>query len=135
MSEAIHSFQSQLSGVMETVFKAAMFEITRLVEDSFVKEVSRSREQVETLKKRLQWSECRRKTQEISVRRLRCAECDKARVGNDEREEVSPQSGLFTITIKFSAVTICNVLQKGHLNIIICRNIFNYNILVKTANL
>ncbi|ROI47832.1 Zinc finger protein 239 [Anabarilius grahami] len=92
MSEAIHSFQSQLSGVMETVFKAAMFEITRLVEDSFVKEVSRSREQVETLKKRLQWSECRRKNQEINVRRLRCAECDKARVGNDEREELSPQS-------------------------------------------
>lgn len=114
MSEAIHSFQSQLSGVMETVFKAAMFEITRLVEDSFVKEVSRSREQVETLKKRLQWSECRRKNQEINVRRLRCAECDKARVGNDEREELSPQSGLFTITIQLnlSAVTICNVQKK-----------------------
>lgn len=91
MSEAIHSFQSQLSGVMETVFKAAMFEITRLVEDSFVKEVSRSQEQVETLKKRLQWSECKRKNQETSVRRLRCVECDKARVCHDEREELSPQ--------------------------------------------
>lgn len=95
MSEAIQSFQSQLSGVMETVFKAAMFEITRLVEDSFVKEVSRSREQVESLKKRLQWSECRRKNQEM--RALRCAECgDKARVCNNEREELLPQSGLFT---------------------------------------
>jgi len=94
MSEALHSFQSQLSGVMETVFKAAMFEITRLVEDSFVKEVSRSREQVEALKKRLQWSECRRKNQEMRV--LRCAECgDKARVCDSEREELLPQSGLF----------------------------------------
>ncbi|XP_016310673.1 zinc finger protein 813-like isoform X2 [Sinocyclocheilus anshuiensis] len=92
MSEVIHSFQSQLSGVMETVFKAAIFEITRLVEDSFVKEVSRSREQVETLKKRLQWSETRRKNQETSVRSLRCAVCDKARVCNEDKEEMSPQS-------------------------------------------
>ncbi|CAB1327014.1 unnamed protein product [Coregonus sp. 'balchen'] len=61
MSEAIVTFQSKLSGVMETVFKAAMYEITRLVEDSFLKEVSRSREQIESLKKRLQWSENRRR--------------------------------------------------------------------------
>ena len=47
MSEAIVTFQSQLSGVMETVFKAAMYEITRLVEDSFLEEVTRSREQVQ----------------------------------------------------------------------------------------
>ena len=46
MSEAVVTFQSQLSGVMETVFKAAMYEITRLVEDSFLEEVTRSREQV-----------------------------------------------------------------------------------------
>ncbi|XP_016095509.1 zinc finger protein 1 homolog isoform X1 [Sinocyclocheilus grahami] len=92
MSEVIHQFQSQLSGVMETVFKAAIFEITRLVEESFVKEVSRSREQVETLKKRLQWSETRRKNQETTVRSLRCAECDKARVCNEEKEEMPPQS-------------------------------------------
>ncbi len=108
MSEVIHSFQSQLSGVMETVFKAAIFEITRLVEDSFVKEVSRSREQVDTLKKRLQWSETRRRNQETSVR---CAECDKARVCNEETEEMAPLSGLYTITI-------CNVLHKGHLMVL-----------------
>lgn len=116
MSEVIHSFQSQLSGVMETVFKAAIFEITRLVDESFVKEVSRSREQVEKLKKRLQWSETRRKNQETSVRSLRCAECDKARVFNEEKEEMSPQSGLCTIAIQLMLsvliVTICNVLQK-----------------------
>ncbi|XP_041952016.1 zinc finger protein 16 [Alosa sapidissima] len=76
MSEAILTFQSQLSGVMETVFKAAMFEITRLVEDSFLEEVSRSREQVESLKKRLQLSESRRKERE-NVRRMRCVNCGK----------------------------------------------------------
>uniref|UniRef100_A0A8C1WVM3 C2H2-type domain-containing protein n=1 Tax=Cyprinus carpio TaxID=7962 RepID=A0A8C1WVM3_CYPCA len=92
MSEVIHSFQSQLSGVMETVFKAAIFEITRLVDESFVKEVSRGREQVENLKKRLQWSETRRKNQETSVRSLRCAECDKARVCSEDKEEMPPQS-------------------------------------------
>ncbi|KAJ3583239.1 hypothetical protein NHX12_034157, partial [Muraenolepis orangiensis] len=61
MSEAVVTFQSQLSGVMETVFKAAMYEITRLVEDSFLEEVTRSREKVESLKRRLKWSESRRK--------------------------------------------------------------------------
>ncbi|XP_030643972.1 zinc finger protein 436 [Chanos chanos] len=81
MSEVILTFQAQLSGVMETVFKAAMFEITRLVEDSFLEEVSRSREQVEALKKRLQWSETRRKDRE-GGRMMRCAECGK--LSNEE---------------------------------------------------
>ncbi|XP_051559118.1 zinc finger and SCAN domain-containing protein 30 isoform X2 [Myxocyprinus asiaticus] len=76
---------------METVFKAAMFEITRLVEESFVNEVSRSREQVETLKKRLQWSESRRKNQETSDRRLTCTECGKTRSSNEERVDISSQ--------------------------------------------
>lgn len=62
MSEMLVTFQTQLSGVMETVFKAAIFEISRLVEVSFVDEVSRSREQVESLKKKLQLSENREKT-------------------------------------------------------------------------
>ncbi|XP_035387453.1 zinc finger and BTB domain-containing protein 17 [Electrophorus electricus] len=88
MSEIILTFQTQLSGVMETVFKAAIFEITRLVEDSFLEEVSRSREQVESLKKRLQWFETRRRDQERG-RRLRCADCGNARVSNEEKEEKS----------------------------------------------
>lgn len=57
MAETIANFHSQLSGVMETVFKAAIFEITRLVEDSFLEEMNRCREQVESLKKRLKRSE------------------------------------------------------------------------------
>ncbi|XP_076830717.1 uncharacterized protein LOC143476411 isoform X2 [Brachyhypopomus gauderio] len=88
MSDIVLTFQTQLSGVMETVFKAAIFEITRLVEDSFLEEVSRSREQVESLKKRLQWFESRRRDQERG-RRLRCADCGNARVSNDEKEEKS----------------------------------------------
>lgn len=90
MSEIILTFQTQLSGVMETVFKAAIFEITRLVEDSFLEEVSRSREQVESLKKKLQWSE--------SKGRRRCAECGNNKLSGEERRDKSTpaQTGTFT---------------------------------------
>ncbi|XP_010740111.1 zinc finger protein 696 [Larimichthys crocea] len=83
MAETIVTFQSQLSGVMETVFKAAMYEITRLVEDSFLEEVTRCREQVESLKRRLKWSESRRKDRE-GDRRERCVECGKVGVSSAE---------------------------------------------------
>ncbi|XP_034399980.1 zinc finger protein 500 isoform X2 [Cyclopterus lumpus] len=79
MAETIATFQSQLSGVMETVFKAAMYEITRLVEDSFLEEVTRCREQVESLKRRLK-AESRRKDRE-GDRKGRCIDCGK--VGED----------------------------------------------------
>ncbi|KAJ8268780.1 hypothetical protein COCON_G00113870 [Conger conger] len=59
MSETMLAFHSQLSVVMETVLKAAMFEITRLVEASFLEEVMRGRQEVEALKQRLQRSERR----------------------------------------------------------------------------
>lgn len=81
MSETMVTFQSQLSGVMETVFKAAMYEITRLVEDSFLKEVTRCREQVETLKRRLKWSESRRKERD---RRGRCIDCGQVGESGEE---------------------------------------------------
>lgn len=84
MAETIVTFQSQLSGVMETVFKAAMFEITRLVEDSFLEEVTRCREQVESLKRRLKWSESRRKDKD-GERNAKCADCRRAGAsGEDE---------------------------------------------------
>nr|XP_046183070.1 zinc finger protein 135-like [Oncorhynchus gorbuscha] len=90
MSEAIITFQSQLSGVMETVFKAAMYEITRLVDDSFMKEVSRSREQVESLKKRLQLSENRRRDGDREGGRIgKCADCGRA---NEDKERSSGAS-------------------------------------------
>ncbi|KAM9857657.1 uncharacterized protein ACBR49_001267 [Aulostomus maculatus] len=83
MADTIVTFQSQLSGVMETVFKAAMYEITRLVEDSFVEEVTRCREQVESLKRRLRWSESRRKDRE-GDRRGRCVDCGRPGVSTEE---------------------------------------------------
>ncbi|XP_071254476.1 uncharacterized protein [Salvelinus alpinus] len=54
MSEAILNFQYQLSGVMETVLKTAMHEITLLVKDGFLEEVTRSKQEVDVLKERLQ---------------------------------------------------------------------------------
>ncbi|KAM9315167.1 uncharacterized protein KZ484_024863 [Pholidichthys leucotaenia] len=51
------SFQTQLSDVMETVVKTAMFEVTRLVEDVFLAEVKRRSKEVESLKMQLQWTE------------------------------------------------------------------------------
>ncbi|CAL8329851.1 unnamed protein product [Lota lota] len=87
MSEAIVTFQSQLSGVMETVFKAAMYEITRLVEDSFLEEVTRSREQVESLKRRLKWSESRRKERDRDGGR--CVDCGRVGESSDADGEKS----------------------------------------------
>ncbi|CAB1327019.1 unnamed protein product [Coregonus sp. 'balchen'] len=86
MSATIITFQSQLSGVMETVLKSAMYEITRLVEDSFLEEVSRSREQIESLKKRLQWSENRlRERDREGGQRGKCADFGSAGEEGAER--------------------------------------------------
>ncbi|XP_077381660.1 uncharacterized protein LOC144021326 [Festucalex cinctus] len=121
MADPLGSFQSQLSGVMETVFKAAMYEITRLVEDSFLEEVKRCREQVESLKMRLKLSESRRNEMRDDVE-LRCFDferlamydaeklkelnlkqenglredinCHKGRDGQTSRSEVEGQSDL-----------------------------------------
>ncbi|KAJ8271199.1 hypothetical protein COCON_G00100580 [Conger conger] len=68
MSDAILTFQVQLSAVMETVLKSAMYEITRLVEDSFLEEVARSKQEVEALRQRLQWWESRRRERESGGR-------------------------------------------------------------------
>ncbi|KAK6324591.1 hypothetical protein J4Q44_G00039330 [Coregonus suidteri] len=93
MSEAIVTFQAQLSGVMETVLKSAIYEITRLVEDSFLEEVSRSREQVESLKKRLQWSENRRRERDgKGDRRGKCADCGRAGEEAEERSSGTSQT-------------------------------------------
>lgn len=91
MAETIVTFQSQLSGVMETVFKAAMFEITRLVEESFLEEVTRCREQVETLKRRLKWSESRRREKD-GERNAKCVDC--GRTGTTGEQEPRPTGEL-----------------------------------------
>ncbi|XP_061100995.1 sterile alpha motif domain-containing protein 1-like [Conger conger] len=90
MSDAILTFQVQLSAVMETVLKSAMYEITRLVEDSFLEEVARSKQEVEALRQRLQWWESRRRERE-SGGRARCVDCGRAGVSSQETED--PPSG------------------------------------------
>ncbi|XP_064193905.1 uncharacterized protein LOC135255971 isoform X2 [Anguilla rostrata] len=86
MSDAILTFQVQLSAVMETVLKSAMYEITRLVEDSFLEEVARSKQEVEALRQRLQWSESRRRERE-SGGRARCLDCGRVGVSSEESED------------------------------------------------
>ncbi|XP_028256320.1 zinc finger protein 329 [Parambassis ranga] len=93
MAETIITFQSQLSGVMETVFKAAMYEITRLVEDSFLEEMTRCGEQVESLKRRLKWSETRRKERE-GDRSSRCSECGRAGMSSEDKPRATEEKGL-----------------------------------------
>lgn len=56
LGDLLATFQTQLSDVMETVVKTAMFEVTRLVEDSFLPEMKRRTLEVETLKIQLQWA-------------------------------------------------------------------------------
>uniref|UniRef100_A0A8C7P508 C2H2-type domain-containing protein n=1 Tax=Oncorhynchus mykiss TaxID=8022 RepID=A0A8C7P508_ONCMY len=97
MSEnLVLTFQTQLSGVMETVLKSAIYEITRLVEDGFLEEVSRSREQVESLKKRLQRSENRgRERDREGGQRGKCADCGRAdeEGGNSGNSQTGAERG------------------------------------------
>lgn len=53
----IVTFQTQLSDVMETVVKTAVYEVTRLVEDGLLEEVKRRNQEVESLRMQLQWAE------------------------------------------------------------------------------
>ncbi|XP_060944883.1 zinc finger protein 18-like [Limanda limanda] len=63
------TFQTQLSDVMESVVKTAMYEVTRLVEDGFLKEV-------ETLRMQLQWTEKKLSDRE-GEKTGRCVDCAK----------------------------------------------------------
>ncbi|KAK7161457.1 hypothetical protein R3I94_004215 [Phoxinus phoxinus] len=91
MSETLFlTFQSQLSVVMETVLKSAMFEITRLVEDSFLEEVGHRKQEVEVLKRRLQLSESKLREREREWergRKTRCSDC--GRTGDSSSRDVS----------------------------------------------
>lgn len=85
MSDAlVVTFQSQLSIVMETILKSAMIEITRLVEDSFMEEVARGKQEVELLLRRLQYSEGILKERE---KRVRCTDCGRATAGGERITE------------------------------------------------
>ncbi|XP_053357255.1 uncharacterized protein si:ch73-109d9.1 isoform X3 [Clarias gariepinus] len=78
------TFQSQLSLVMETILKSAMMEITRLVEDSFMEEVARGKQEVELLLHRLQFSESKLKERE---KRVRCPDCGRSSAGGERTPE------------------------------------------------
>ncbi|KAI1888611.1 hypothetical protein AGOR_G00186940 [Albula goreensis] len=91
MSDAVLAFHSQLSVVMETVLKAAVFEITRLVEVSFVEEMTQSRQEVEALKQRLQRSERRLMARE-GERGARCQDCGKAAVSREASEKAGQRT-------------------------------------------
>ncbi|XP_062852338.1 uncharacterized protein si:ch73-109d9.1 isoform X2 [Trichomycterus rosablanca] len=84
------AFQSQLSVIMETILKSAMMEISRLVEDSFMEEVARGKQELELLLRRLQFSERKLKERE---RRGRCADCGRA-AGGGERAAERPADAL-----------------------------------------
>lgn len=72
----IVTFQTQLSDVMESVVKTAMYEVTRLVEDGFLEEVKRRNQEVETLRMQLQWAENKLSDQDDKERKVRrCADC------------------------------------------------------------
>ncbi|KAK7929112.1 hypothetical protein WMY93_005507 [Mugilogobius chulae] len=88
MAETAVAFQSQLSGVLDALFKAAMFEITRLVEDSFLEEVSRCREQVDSLKRKLKTSENRRKQREADINKG-CINCGGSKAGHQSNEKTT----------------------------------------------
>lgn len=78
------TFQAQLSSVMETVLKSAMYEITRLVEDSFLEEVGRGRQEVEMLRLKLQLSELKlREKEREKVKRSRCINCGRPGASSD----------------------------------------------------
>ncbi|KAJ8261602.1 hypothetical protein GJAV_G00156170 [Gymnothorax javanicus] len=74
MSEAILTFQAQLSSIMETVLKTAVFEITWLVESSFQGEVMRCRQEVDTLRRKLQAAD-RRCRGAVGDSNVTCEKC------------------------------------------------------------
>lgn len=105
MSEALFlTFQSQLSVVMETVLKSAMFEITRLVEDSFLEEVGHRKQEVEVLKRRLQLSESKLREREREWergRKIRCSDCGRTGESSsrDESQPVETVRGELQLTL------------------------------------
>lgn len=96
----IVTFQTQLSDVMETVVKTAMYEVTRLVEDGFLEELKRRNQEVEALRLQLQWAERKlsdRGGKEGGGRTGKCVDCAKDNVElstNDAEQRLEePQDG------------------------------------------
>ncbi|XP_066535359.1 uncharacterized protein si:ch73-109d9.3 [Hoplias malabaricus] len=88
------TFQTQLSGVMETILRSAVCEITRLVEGSFLEEVGRGKREAEVLRRRLQILETKLGERE-RVKRVKCVDCGKTGFSKDtEGRDSRTQSGV-----------------------------------------
>lgn len=83
LDDLIVTFQTQLSAVMETVLKTAMYEVTRLVEDGFMGAVRHRDRELDSLRTQVQWAARRR--------RGRCVDCGKADVSCEEAEETDTE--------------------------------------------
>ena len=66
--------------------KTAVYEVNRLVEEGFLEEVRRRKQEVELLKLRLEWAE--RKLKGVS-QRAKCADCGKTGLPNEEPEDIT----------------------------------------------
>lgn len=85
------SFQTQLSAVMETVLKTTMYEITRLVEDSFLEQVDRGKREAELLRRRLILSEAKLRERE-RFKRVRCVDCGRTAVSKRRMLNRGPET-------------------------------------------
>lgn len=91
MSESLLlTFQTQLSGVMETILRSAVCEITRLVEGSFLEEISRGKQEAETLRRRLQILETKLNERE-RIKRVRCSDCSRTGVSKKDTAGRDPR--------------------------------------------
>ncbi|XP_072533163.1 uncharacterized protein [Salminus brasiliensis] len=97
------TFQTQLSGVMETILRSAVCEITRLVEGSFLEELGRGKREADVLRRRLQILESKLGERE-RVKRVKCVDCGKTGFSKKETDgrDSRPQTGveLVGVTMK-----------------------------------
>lgn len=103
MSETlVQAFQSQLSIVMETVMKTVMYEVTRLVEDGFLEEVRRRKQEVELLRLRLEFTEKKLKG---AKRKGICEDCGKTGPPNEASEDSTSE-------VHSSNLGVCGLKQE-----------------------
>ncbi|XP_056265257.1 zinc finger and SCAN domain-containing protein 21 [Pseudoliparis swirei] len=81
------TFQTQLSDVMETVVKTAMYEVTRLVEEGFLEEMQRRSRELEALRRRLRRAESTLSGRGVERRRADGAKEESELASNTEEEE------------------------------------------------
>lgn len=82
------TFHTQLSDVMETVVKTAMYEVTRLVEGGLLQEMKRRNQEVESLRTKLQWAERKLIDQEEKDQGI------KMKCGSFAKADVLPSDGI-----------------------------------------